>query len=306
MTDRDDEIFLAFVSFSTADLKGAASRPPLISAIQNFETALVLVAHGRHPAALSACTSAIESAWKAGQGLGPDDRVSLAEVLGEMNNALPVSKALPFSDLTAFRKKRNAVAHFGFSKRDDEESLRLLLSVAIPLLDSWVEHSLGLKLIGALYGDLSERVRLAVKLSPRPKQSPVSISAVDVVRGVQHWIRHHTRLSYLAWWEQELLDEEESSGWRGFELKQALLEKVKNAWDPWVIIDCPICGSPNSLVLRLDDPELESHKLVPIEARCVECGLQLPATARDLIRQLCEPGLTQELLANTLRGYGIK
>jgi hypothetical protein len=101
--------------------------------------------------------------------------VSLAEVLGEMNNALPVSKALPFSDLTAFRKKRNAVAHFGFSKRDDEESLRLLLSVAIPLLDSWVEQSLGLKLVGALYGDLGERVRLAVNLSPRPKQSPVSV-----------------------------------------------------------------------------------------------------------------------------------
>jgi hypothetical protein len=307
MSNGDENITIIFLNLSDADQKTVLSRPPMISALQGFETMLLLIAEGRFPAALAVCINAIESSWKAHSAMGPDDRVFLAEVLGGMRSALPREAISTFSSkLTTLREKRNQITHFGFSKQDDEESMSLLLSTAIPLLDAWIQHAIGVKVVESLVYDLGDKIRQAIGLVSQRSSTGINLSAIDAIRGVRHWILHHTRLSYLPEWEQEILDQEASSGWRGWEIKQRLMTRVQNEMDPYAVIDCPICKSGDSMVVRLDDAALEANQLIPLEVHCVECGLQLPESASPLVIEICRSELTPSLLDETRRQYGMR
>ena len=81
-------------------------------------------------------------------------------------------------------------------------------------------------------------------------------------------------------------------------------------WDTSVeAVEFPIriCDAIESLVVKLDDEQLESNKqLVLLEARCVDCELILPANSKALLQRLCNQQLTNDLRDEILKEYVIK
>lgn len=303
----EDPSFI-FLNIPRDKLVALKKRPLLLHTLQNFETALLLLAIDRSPPALSNIVSAIESAGRAHQ---PEGKLDLAQLIPIMNSSLPREKVLPFTELRELREKRNKITHYGFSPNDNEESIRLFFRTALPFLESWMEHQDGISIVDGLGLDLGPKVRLAMDLiRSTPK---AQISAVDAIRGVVHWILHHTRLSYLTWWEQEVLRADASTAgmgrmvW-GIDLKNERKEKFLEDAPPNIVIDCPICGMFDSLVVKVDDDALENKRLVPSAARCVECSFNLPTAASGLLMKLCADKLTDELCAKTFKdyGYGLK
>lgn len=303
-----EDICLNFFNIPSAKIAEIQNKPPLISTFQSIDTGLLLLAHGRHPQALSIFASALESAAKAHLQLKPDDRYNLAEALPELNNKLPTERALPSNVLSKFRKKRNLITHYGYSHQDDEESVFLIFSTALPLIDAWIDHSLGFSLVDSLHYDLAMKVRLAMELIKTSKNN--QITALDAIRGVVKLIQHRTRESYMTWWEYEVLDEDISKHGLGEQLKLNMIVRFQHEiyfGSPTVLLTCPICGSIESLVVRLDDDALDNNeRLIMLEARCVDCGLILPEKSRSLLLRLCEKQLTSDLTKMTLKEFGIK
>jgi len=167
---------------------------------------------------------------------------------------------------------------------------------------------MGFSLVDSLHYDLSMKVRLAMELIKTAKNNP--ITALDAIRGVVKLIQHQTRESYMTWWEYDVLYEDASKRGLGDQLKINMAEKIQHEiyfGSPTILITCPICDSIESLVIKLDDDELENNKqLVMLEARCVDCGLILPETSRSLLLRLCEEQLTSDLTKMTLKEFGIK
>lgn len=298
---------LIFLQLLPEDLTAIQTRPPLMSALQSFETALLLLAQGRYPQALTTLASAIESAGKAHLRIPPEDRRDLAQLNPALNSELPAEKRLPLSDLRNFRETRNRFAHYGFSSRDDEESASLFLKTGLPFLDALMEHSNGFSIVDSFIEDLGQKVRLAIDINR--SNSRREISAVDSARGVAHWILHHTRYSYLTWWEIEVLDNDAATlstrPISGINLREELKKRLLTD-DPVVVIDCPICGGVDSFVAKVDGDLLDNRRLLPVAARCVECSFSLPNKAKDLLTALCKDQFTPELCTKTLREYGIE
>jgi len=105
----------------------------LASALQTFETALILMAVNRFPHSLVQIASAIEKTIKASLGAG-DSYVNFRQLLEE---ARPRSKRVAkFSDTDtkAFRDLRNQIEHRGFSPKDDRKSIHAILSTGVSVI----------------------------------------------------------------------------------------------------------------------------------------------------------------------------
>ena len=306
MTRTNSDILFYFLDIPPEKLAQIQMKPPMVSALQNFETSLSLIARGHHPQALSIIVSGIECAGKALLGIGPTESVNLTQLNPAITRELPIDKRWGFSALVELREKRNNFIHFGFSPRDNEESARLYFKTALPFLDAIIEKSVGISIIDSLVYDLGPMVKLAVKLISSDAKE--NISSLDAIRGVNRWINHHTRFSYLTWWEKEVLEDNESTFGSGricgFDLKMELKEKLLN-YTPSAIIDCPICGASDSLIINFDDKKFNCKELDPVSARCVECDLRLNEGKSLLLQQLCAKQLTPEFCIDTLKSYGL-
>jgi hypothetical protein len=307
MQEPKETSHLIFLNLSPEHLTAIQARPPLISALQSFETALLLLAQGRYPQALTTVASAIESAGKAHLRLPPEERCELAQLNPILNGELPTEKRLPLGELRKFRETRNRLTHYGFTPRDDEESVSLFLKTALPFLDAWMEHSNGISIVDSLIWDLGPKVRVSMALNRPTSRS--EISAIDSIRGVAHGILRHTRYFFLTWWEREILDNDATTlGTRpisGFDLKEGLKKKLLQD-DPSTVIDCPICAGADSLVVKVDEELLDKRRVLPIAARCVECSFSLPSQAKGLLTALCQKQFTPELCTRTLKEYGVE
>ena len=308
MSQNIDDISLNFINLPHDKFIEIQDKPPLLSAFQSLDTGFLLLAHGRHPQALANFATAIESAAKAHLQLNSEDKFNLAEALPDLNFRIPKERALPLKELKRFREKRNQITHYGYSSRDDEESVQLIFTVALPFIDAWIEHSMGFSLIDALQKDLAEKVRLAMELIKTQINNP--ITAVNAIRGVVKLIQYLTRESYMTWWEYEILEQDASKIGSGYELKSNMIFRYQQELyfgSATAVITCPICDAIESLVVKLDDEQLVNNKqLVLLEAHCVDCELNLPENSKTLLQQLCNHQLTNDLRDIALKEFGIK
>jgi hypothetical protein len=302
-----NEIIFSLLEYSTEEIETFLKRPPLISSLQSFETSVLLMSIGRYPPALTVATAAIESAYKSKYKLGIEKIEELSIVLADIRQDLPRDYKIPCS-LSGFRLKRNQITHFGYSKKDDEESLRFLIAGGFSMFDRWLSGSLGVRLIDALGADLAAHFRTAIALAPAPDSQTTGLSAVDAVRGVQRWIRYHIRQSFMTRRELDVLDEDASAGFTGFEAVGKRKDSLVDVFDRRGcsdVLTCPVCDHyEEALVVCFDYSSLETGSLEPVEAQCFNCDFLLPATARDLLRELVKKQLTDERLHKLRGAYG--
>jgi len=299
-----------FIYLNDQQQKSILDRPPALSALQSFETFLLLTALGRHSQALTTLTAALESAAKSISGAGPEDRSNLAEATATLNSLIPSGYQVIFTDtLTNLRIKRNNLTHFGHSPKDDNESIRLSFGTALSLMNAWAKVKHDIDLFEVLHGGLGEILQRSVGLIQDPLNH--ALGEANLIRGVRHWIIHHTRDSFLSRWELSVLSSDEATIGTtvasGFDYREKALERLKQR-DPNVTLTCPICSSTEAFVVEVDEESLFNGDgaLSPIRGTCIYCDFRVPATTVKLISELCADQLTTELLRQIRLEYGVK
>jgi len=306
MTNKKNIHQFLFLHFTEIELSSIKSKPPAVSAFQTFESFLLLTALGQFPQALTTLASSLESAAKSFNQEGSDVRTNLSEALGTLNCLVPKDFLFKLEpDRTFFRDRRNHLAHYGSSPEDDEDSIRCSFGTGIPLFYAWAKYEQGIDIFENQFGRI-------IKMACHLVQSPANkyINPKQAIQGVRHWMNHHIRESFMSKWEISVLDADESSFGTipvsGFDYKRERLIKLQND-DPNITISCPVCESSNSFVVKLNNDSLISKKseLKPESGECVTCDFRLNDGAQKLTLELCKQQLTEELLNQTLKEYGI-
>ncbi len=305
----NNELYLRFLELNAEQLDRVLSQPPMASALQNFENAIFLSANGWHPQALALLGSAIESALRSHLNISMDDEKETLYTLGDrLKHAFPrnfkhvAGYKYQHANFTRFRLKRNQITHYGSSPRDGEETAHLMYSVAIPLLNDLIKLSIDLSIIDCVSECIGDNLLVAMRLLQ--KNAGHNITALNAIGGVTHAVRRQTRGANLSWWERELINDPDP--WESFDFKKARREKLQEN-DPYITINCPLCGHwENSLVVCIDQHELEKGKIALDSARCFECDWESTVEAKELLRVLCSSQITKDLIKSTVSAYGFK
>lgn len=299
--------------------------PPLASSLQTFETCLFLIGIHRYPSALVSCGTAWESVIKAKLAISPKGGSTAEQLLKRIRSLAPALQAFDESKLDLFRRKRNSVVHYGFSPKDDEECVVLLLETGFPFLTllyrelfdfflDWRDirpgntdfHGLspGEMSKAGLVPELAEHLRGAGDVYARAKHLQ-GLSHSYCFSGLSHYIRVGLKESAKTEAEWSVIEGADSNGARWtaeHEIKKRLEEVLDNpTWE----FDCPICGGFESVVAEFDGERLDAAEVVTKRCACVQCGF--------VVRK-GEPYLSEVLLAGQiatktpaiLREFGIK
>jgi hypothetical protein len=174
---------------------------------------------------------------------------------------------------------------------------------------AWANLEHDIDLFEKSCGDLGEILMRSVELIQ--DRSNHALGETNLIRGVRHWIVHHTRDSFLSRWELSVLDSDEASVGTavasGFDYREESLQNLKSR-DPNATLTCPICHSTDAFVVCLDEESLfeGNGRLSPTQGACVYCDFYVPTKSVKLIDQLCGNQLTPELLLQMRGEYGVK
>ncbi len=296
--------------FFRSQPRDVLSRHPLASSLQHLETSFLLISLWRYPHALVSCASAIESALKAAFNCGQDEKRSFESLLSSAQEKFPRSADFSEEAIKEFRKKRNEIIHYGFSPKDDEISALLLLRTGYRLMEQCYEtfFEFPLRKRGGVYGGLLPDIdhhldiaqRVYVKSSAQGGHDYCSCFAAfahNIRWGMQHWT--------MSAWQQNVLNAEDESGWKGWEFrenqkKELIYKSFEAAWS----FDCCICGGLEDFVCELDADDLKERKISLKRGICVHCGLVIPGKCPFLADELCgdQPEQDREKI---LKEYGI-
>jgi hypothetical protein len=274
--------------------------PPLASSLQSLETCFLLLSSDRYPHALLTCVTAIESAIRAQQGLGSEDKTKFRELLDLiLNSPLNFKHTFTHDQIRDLCEARNRIVHYGFSPHDDDPSVRLLLKTGFPLLNhcykkffdfyiDWRDVRLGVCAFHDLTPDEMAKVGLVPEFSDaldavrsiynKSKQSK-NIDLTYCMIPLVYRIRHACKGNYSGITEDRLILDEGSC--RAYEAENEAKEQLEKAFmatcpTSCFELDCPICGGLESIVAQIDDAQLERMEVSFKRAACVRCGLFLP------------------------------
>ena len=262
-------IFLFFANFADYHFDLLEKNPPLASAIQSLETCLILVSLDRYPSALASCAMALESAWKAASKKGPDINVNFAEILGDINAALP--KGAPAFDFKKFRNLRNNIVHFGYTPKDDDIAAKLIFSIGIPAFFFYIKThpELNVDLKSCLDLNLLDHLNITIKVNGS-NAGYKNMSSVDSSLTLRHLIKRVLISEPI--WQDDALNQHNLGGLVEFEVKDKLRKLLHEGWKTCEDIHCPVCGQ-EQLVVQLDDAAIEKKLIIAIKGHCLNCDL---------------------------------
>jgi hypothetical protein len=272
------------------------------SAMQGFETSILLIALRRFPVALSAIGSALESALQA-SGVGRTERDGLQILLTKASHKSSRLRLWNVDDLKAFRDLRNKFVHRGFSPRDDNPSIRAIVATGLPLLELVFEEFLDFSISDGLLMEYAEHLRVA-KAVLGEADSRGQQGEGYCLNALGASIRWSLKDSFQSSGEWSAIESADTDGYR-FEMTQRLRDLLESKCECPCNCDCPVCCEYNTAVADLDTLLLQRQEVVPVRYSCTNCGF---ATALDE-RILAEELLRETLLVHkdaVLQGYDIK
>lgn len=276
--------------FLTAYPKGWEGKSEIISALQAFETSLVLVGYRRFPHVLSSCASALETVLQV-SGIGAKEKDGLKDLAKKASKASEAIRSFlgpDLENLEDFKEIRNQIVHRGFSPDDDSISVRQFLSVGLPFLELCLSEFHDYQLSLSLDPEVAQHLSIAHQV-----YESVSASGGGEVTHCLYSLGHLVRLRFsranLTDWE-DLLESDEQSGNRFLRLRRRREHFEHSAEMTWTL-NCPVCKSPDCTVVSFSVPEARRGVLEPLSMSCVECGFNAGE---------CEPGLCRSLLSEQL------
>lgn len=278
-----------------------------LPSLQGFETSLFLIALSRFPHALTSCATAIEAVIKASSRCATNDDRFVA-LLSAARKAATTIAAFPQQDVDEFRKKRNDIVHKGFSPKDDNVSVELLLKTGIPLLAQCFSEFHNYDFFHGLLPEYTEHLRVAQKVYLRQQQMAPHADAEErdvtyCFRSLAHLIRWSCKHAFSSSWEIQTLSDAEDIGVK-FEHTEDERRKLEGRFGSAWRFDCPVCGDYEAAVAELDEDALTQSVVRPSRLACTNCGLVVRKEHRFLAEELLSAATEQDE-ARILKEYGI-
>jgi hypothetical protein len=264
----------------------------LASSMQSFDSVLLLIGLMRYPHALCTCAAAIESAIKSspiGVALGRSN--GLKQLLEVARRESPELAIFPEDRLAEFRNARNRITHDGFSPKDDQQSVGLLLEVGFPFLALCFQHLYSFDLSDAILQEYVHQLRIGASVFQRAKD----ISGLDqsyCLKSLVHLIRWNLKDNFSAGWEVDALINSEEIG-ISFDLKYKQRQKLEYAFGASWIFDCPLCDDPDAVVCELDEAKLDIGNIIPQRMVCTNCNFTVGKTQPFLSEALLEDEISR-------------
>jgi hypothetical protein len=177
-------------------------------------------------------------------------------------------------DLDSFRRIRNRVIHYGFSPKDDEETVVLLLGVGFRFLDQCYKEFFDFTLEEGLLSEPYEQLTVAMEVYDKAKNVP-GLDHSYCFRAFGHLIRWLMKDSFMVYWEFNSAQSADEYGEKfcSCEEHKSDLERAFGlAWD----FDCPICSEVETFICELDDDQIENEVVSIKRAMCVNCQFVIP------------------------------
>ena len=266
----------------------------LKSSLQTFETALFLIALKRYPHALTTCFSAIEGGIKG--ILGERYNEPFFQLLGRAEKEVPSLKEHETEARITFRDRRNDFIHFGFSPKDDNVSVDLLLSTGFPILQKIYKGLHRFDLRSHFYKPARYHLDIAKKVREKILKNGETELAYSI-ESLGHWVYWYVVQKTTGW-----QDDAESSSLK-WEYQRDRKEKLSHHFSPEWEFNCPICGDFESVVARFDynDP---NNTITISEMVCTCCDFYVPQEHQLLAETLLEEQVKQ-CSQQIIKEYGL-
>jgi hypothetical protein len=272
----------------------------LKSSLQTFETGIFLIALQRYPHALTSCVSAIEGGIKG--KLGERENEPFLSLLARADKEVPALQEHDVIQRRNLRDKRNEIVHSGFSPKDDNISVHLLLTTGFPLLQKIYK--------GLYHFDLRshffEPARKQLDVAKKVHSKVVARGDADVVcsmQSIRHWVYWYA-IQQNVGWQVAAFNSAELKGLK-FEYQEKRKAELKRHFSPEWVFDCPICDEINSVVASFcHDIQNEIISIRAISMACVNCGFFVPRESHLLAETLLEEQIGR-CSEKILKEYGL-
>lgn len=268
------------------------TQPPLASSLQNFESALLLIALARFPAALVSLASAIEAAFKA-KLRRPEGAVDRVDYLAAETMASVPSLHVFRHSYLDFVSARNRVTHYGYSPADSEVCAELILKSGLPFIKALYQHAFLFFLdwreinpAATRFEELSEVERDRAGLVPDcARHLRLALSAYGRLRHIRgipasrcfqtltQYIRFTISPSFMSPTESLMLNEAGEDVVKMFEAEERIQARLSRAFKTTTALDCPECGRTGAIVAGLDERRLNTGEVSILGLGCSACGM---------------------------------
>lgn len=241
------------------------------SALQGFETMVLLIALRRFPAALTTLATAIENSLQAAL-VGAKEKDGLQQLLGKAARECPRLAAWDPSSLQALKDLRNRFVHRGFSAQDDGPAVRSIISTGLPLFFAIFEEMLDFSISDGLLEDYSHHLDIATEVLRKGDRLGTSAEAYclnALIASVSWSIKD----SFQAPWEAHAAHRAHETGLQ-FELTSRMRRTFEQGVEPFWELTCPICFEFESATVSLDEASLEARAVRALKLTCCNCAFE--------------------------------
>jgi hypothetical protein len=278
---------------------------PLAASLQTLETAFIMIAHDRFPAALVMIASAIESVNKAKLVIA-EGVVIEAPKLFKLIQGHYDKKRSDWSDWSEpyrlFCNKRNNIIHYGYTPESKEECAELLVKTGLPLLSNLYEALFNIRLsCPKKRPQTILHSRVAEMWDAYPKILQLEVDSKNPI--FSNSLLPLGRL--IKWALEPEYDWTTDSNW---EREQELLEKMGLHNGKSIGLDqlfeCPICNG-DTFVCQISSDDLDKKSVSLVEGRCVRCELRISDQQSFVLDVLMENQVIKAA-PGILKDFGIK
>ena len=276
----------------------ALKKEGIASALQSFETTIMLIAYGRWPSIIPLMWGACEALLRVKYTNKNHDAITIQN---KFKSDSKLSDALNDS-AHELRKLRNDISHKGYMPRDTPRCIKLYFMAGVPYLDCLLKDITGIGLFEKLYPkgkggvwDVFKDTRKVVTKKINKSGSSIEDALLFLILKV----RETFSPTYIPRALEEIQDSDEETLWiTEARLKNTLIKHVKNDQNNDCFdlsdVSCPVCGS-DVLASFLWKGKGESwcfDRLTPVG--CYKCNYLV--RDQDLIKTFFQVQLTEELI----------
>jgi hypothetical protein len=269
------------------------------SALQSFETAIMLIAYERWPSIVPLIWGACEALLRV-KYPNSDEKIHIIQEKFKLEKN--ISSALN-NNAHKLRQLRNDIAHKGYIPRDTQKCIELFFNAGIPYLDCLLEDVTGLKLFEALYPQSEGEIWSVFKDTRKVITRKINKSDDKIEKGLLFLIlkiRNKFSPTYIseALWDMQSFYEEEL--WISeMRFKNKLINCIEKKQNDYCFelsdIRCPICGS-DVLACFLWKGKGENWQFDSLNSvGCYKCVYLIED--KDLIEIFFHNRLTKELIS---------
>jgi hypothetical protein len=233
----------------------------------------------RYPHALVACVFAIESVLKGRFGASRD---GLGKLVRDALHQVSLPGGINDRDLAILRQTRNRIVHEGYSSKDNHIAATLFLKTGLPFLCACYSAFFSFDSVDSLTEEFRDQIKSAKSAFDKTQENAVRAS--ESLRALGHLIRWSLRESLMSQSELKAAEWTDVNG-LGFDVIRKRREVAERRFEPSWTFDCPICRGVNTLVVQLDEQELNNKHIVLVKGICAHCDLIMPASSPDAPRR---------------------